>query len=452
MSLAAVSTSSDDRLARQIETLTGGKLVALERQPRWRTAWFAEVARDGRTIPLYIRGDKGLDAETFPGLEREAAILRLFEQGGLPVSHVYGMAHDPEGIVMDRAAGTRDMSRAADAAEAQRVAEEYIEILARMHSLDTAPFVAAGIGQPEGAEAIALVYLEPNEKLYRRLKHTPQPLIEWALRWVRRNVPQDRTRSCVVHGDPGQFLHANGRITCIHDFEATHIGDPIHDLAALRLRHPTEPLGADPDHLVRHYARITGTTVDPRAFSFHTAAFMLSSVMTLAAPMAEPGPNDIQYEYLVWDVMCRRAMLWGIAEFMGVPIPRSAPVAPADRRSSITWRLLEETIKRIDVGGSKLGETDRASALALAQWARVEAAADAAHEAADLDRAATILGTRPGSWREADAALERFVASAGPEHDAMLFDYFARQIEDRFEAAAPDRARLAQYALKPFRG
>src|SRR3546814_4723325 len=85
MSLAVVKGDVTERLARQIERLVGGRVTMLERQPRWRTSWYAEVSRDGRTIPLYIRGDKGIDAETFPGLAREAAILKLLEQGGIPV-------------------------------------------------------------------------------------------------------------------------------------------------------------------------------------------------------------------------------------------------------------------------------------------------------------------------------------------------------------------------------
>src|SRR3546814_3808956 len=73
MNLAVVKGDVTERLARQIERLVGGRVTMLERQPRWRTSWYAEVSRDGRTIPLYIRGDKGIDAETFPGLAREAA-------------------------------------------------------------------------------------------------------------------------------------------------------------------------------------------------------------------------------------------------------------------------------------------------------------------------------------------------------------------------------------------
>ena len=131
------------RLAPQIESLVGGRIVSLERQPRWRKAWYAVVDRDGVEVPIYIRGDKQIDAEPYPGLGREAAILGLFRANDLPVPRVYGMTENPIGIVMDLVPGTRDVDHAADDAERRSVAEQYIAVLARMHSLDTAPFVAA---------------------------------------------------------------------------------------------------------------------------------------------------------------------------------------------------------------------------------------------------------------------------------------------------------------------
>jgi hypothetical protein len=45
----------------------------------------------------------------------------------------------------------------------------------------------------------------------------------------------------------------------------------------------------------------------------------------------------------------------------------------------------------------------------------------------DLDEAALLLGDRPASWQECDAALESFVASAGPEHDVALVRLFFRR-------------------------
>jgi hypothetical protein len=54
---------------------------------------------------------------------------------------------------------------------------------------------------------------------------------------------------------------------------------------------------------------------------------------------------------------------------------------------------------------------------------------------------------RASDWRAADAALERRVADAGAEHDAILFDYFVAQTEERVAEALSIQPRLAQYAL-----
>jgi aminoglycoside phosphotransferase (APT) family kinase protein len=436
----------EHRLRRQIEPLVGGRVVSLERQPRWRKAWYGVVALGGETVPIYVRGDKQIDAEPYPGLDREAAILRLLAQGGLPVPHVYGMTEDPVGIVMARVPGTRDMDQAGDDDERRRLADQYIDVLARMHRLDTAPFVEAGIALPQGARETALSYLNANIILYRRTKRGAQPLMEFALKWMLRNAPLNRNVPRVIHGDPGQFLFERGRLTCIYDFEATHIGDPLADLAALRTRHGTEPLGADPDYIIRRYQAVTGEAVDPFALSFHTAAFMLTAAMSLAGPLTEPGPREMQLEYLTWELMTRRAMLWAMAECLGVTITPAPPVRLPEGRSALVARVLDATIGRIEPK-TGMGDADKASAVALAGWARGQATAGAAHEAADLDRAADILGHRPSDWRTADAELEHFVLDAGPEHDLRLFNYFTAQNEDLVAEAVTIQPRLTQYAL-----
>jgi hypothetical protein len=372
--------------------------------------------------------------------------LRLFDASGLPVPKVYGMTQDPVGIVMDRVRGTRDVAHAVDDEERRRIAEQYIEVLARMHALDVAPFVHAGVALPKGPEQTALAYLNANIALYRRTKRGAQPLVEFALNWMKRNVPRHRDTPRVVHGDPGQFLFENGRLTCIYDFEATHIGDPLFDLAALRTRHGTEPLGADPAHLIRHYAAVTGCDIDLPALSFHTATFMLTAVMALAGPLAEPGPQEMQLEYLTWDLMTRRAMLWAMAECMGVTIKPVPVCRPPEGRYALVARVLQATIDRIEPSTS-MGATDKASAAALVGWVRGQAAQGAAHDAADLDRAAGILGYRPQDWQAADVALEEWVARVGPERDAALFDYFVAQTEERVAEALSIQPRLAQYAL-----
>jgi hypothetical protein len=49
-------------------------------------------------------------------------------------------------------------------------------------------------------------------------------------------------------------------------------------------------------------------------------------------------------------------------------------------------------------------------------------------EAADLDDVSALLGTRPHSWQQADAALEELVAVADPDLDVELVGTFHRRL------------------------
>jgi aminoglycoside phosphotransferase (APT) family kinase protein len=439
--------SEESRLARFIEGLIGGRVTTIARQPRWRKAWFAELLNDdGQNIALYIRGDKQLDAEPYPGLEREAGILRLLEAGGVPVPHVYGYCPEPIGIVMERVQGERDVSRAASDRQRRLIAEQYIVALARMHALQIDPFVSMGIARPRDQREAVLMYLDANQPLYARTKRAPEPFIEFVLGWARRNVPSHAVRPSFIHCDAGQFLFENDRLTCLYDFEASHIGDPLADLAALRLR---DPLGAPVEHLLHQYCKITGTAIDSNALSYHTAIFALTAVMTLAGPLRDPNTR-LQAEYLVWDLTTKRGALWAMAECMGVTVRPRSPRPAVASRSSVVNRTLDQTIKRIGAH-SPLEQHQLDSAVVLSDWLQCIDARGPQLADEEMARVSAILGHRPANWMEADAALEQLVREAGPEHDEQLFDFFALQLENQVLLAEPVKHRLQGYALEPVR-
>jgi aminoglycoside phosphotransferase (APT) family kinase protein len=62
----------------------------------------------------------------------------------------------------------------------------------------------------------------------------PQPIGRAAIRWLRRHPPPPAQKLCVVHGDyrTGNFLvDREGTIRAVLDWEMTHLGDPLEDLA-----------------------------------------------------------------------------------------------------------------------------------------------------------------------------------------------------------------------------
>src|SRR6202165_5084156 len=148
-------STDEEKLRLRIEDLTGGRVISMKRQGRRRAAWVVEVKRGDVTLHIHVRGDRKSDILPFPELRREADILEVLEQHGIPVPHIYGMCDEPTAIIMEAVPGTRDVSLAANAAERRSVARQFIEAVAKMHRPPIEPFVAKGIKRQSTPNAIA---------------------------------------------------------------------------------------------------------------------------------------------------------------------------------------------------------------------------------------------------------------------------------------------------------
>ena len=76
--------------------------------------------------------------------------------------------------------------------------------------------------------------LDQWEKVIDEDELCPQPIARAAIRWLRANPPPPPKRLSVVHADyrTGNFLYdAEGEIHAILDWEMSHLGDPLEDLA-----------------------------------------------------------------------------------------------------------------------------------------------------------------------------------------------------------------------------
>src|SRR3990167_11186862 len=133
---------------------------------------------------------------------------------------------------MQQVRGTRDLATAASDAQRSDLARQYVQARAAMPQLPLEPFTAQGIGLPLGAEQISLAGLEAYYPLYARNKTKPQPLAEFALGWLRRNVPKHRTKAAFVQYDSRQYLFENGKVNALYDFEFAMLGDPLSDFSS----------------------------------------------------------------------------------------------------------------------------------------------------------------------------------------------------------------------------
>jgi hypothetical protein len=406
------------------ERTTGGRVVRWQRQPRWRPAWFLDVDRDGEILPLYFRGDRGSLDHGVYDLAHEYRVLKVLEANKIAVPHVYGFCPDPKGIVMERVRGRANLLTVEDADERNAILDDYMRWLARIHRVGVAPFEAAGLTLGQGE--LIMADFDRWESTYRAKKLRPEPCIEFAIRWLRRNRPPTSSSPTLAVGDSGQFLFDEGRVTAVIDLELAFLGDPLHDLACMRLRDLAEPLGPLGPAFARYEAEM-GKPIDRIALDFHTVRFAVCTPMSVSHVLAQP-PGDIDFvRYLVWYVQFSRVAMEVMAQLAGVALD-PAPILEGDRTRFV------EGFSMLDAALADLTPSDPQQqfrldvAQRLSDFLRRANELGPALDEIDLDEAGILLGRRPPSWRECDVELEEFVLAVDESRDADLIRFFHRRM------------------------
>ena len=198
------------------------------------------VARtDGGERPLALRRSAGgLRAEGpdihYPGLPTEAQLMRAARVAGVPAPEVLHVLEEAdglgEGFLMEwldgETLGTR-IVRLPELAELRpKLAFECGRIAARIHAID---LEAAGLRQALAVTKPA-EFIERTWERYRQFP-TPQPMIDYAGRWLLDHLPEAHELK-LVHNDfrnGNLMVNADG-IVAVLDWETAHIGDPMRDL------------------------------------------------------------------------------------------------------------------------------------------------------------------------------------------------------------------------------
>jgi aminoglycoside phosphotransferase (APT) family kinase protein len=420
---------SGDDSSEKVGTWLGshvGKLLEIHRQPRWRPVWFADVEREGERLELCIRGDRTDMPLVFP-LDHEMRLQSLLRDHGIPTPRVYGLIQDPLAYVMDRVPGRNDFARSSEA-ERRAVVDDYLQILARMHALDLGPFAAAGIMRAPRPEESGTFGMTRYERVYRLVKAGPDPFIEFSLGWLRRNPPDSHGREAPIVWDTGQFHHQGGRIVALLDVEIGHIGDPMMDLAAWRMRDTVIGFG-DFEALYRRYAELSGRPIDRAALERHHFAFTLTNQLVFGGAVRRPGAESDLMTNLQWCCETNLFATEALAEILGLELPSVELPAPRESRASTALAHLVVNLRALEKGADQyLAYRLRALFRLARHAARTDEIGDALAQA-DLEDLHALFGRRPASWLEGEAELERFVLAdaALGRHDAALVELFHKR-------------------------
>lgn len=443
-------TQATDAVRRWLEENLGGTITDIRRQPRWRPVWFAEVEQGGERLELVVRGDRTDMPLIFP-LDHEMRLQQVLYDHGIPTPKVHGMIDEPLAYVMDRVGGQQDFTATSDA-DRRAAVDDYLQILARLHTLPLEPFVDAGIMRAASPQESGTFGLSRYEAVYRSTKNGPDPFMEFCLGWLHRNPPRSQGRESAIVWDSGQFHQADGKIVAVLDLEIGHIGDPMMDLAAWRMRDTIVGYG-DFRELYARYEELVGAPVDLDALMTHHFAFTLTNQLALGQAVRSPDADTDLMTNMQWCYETNLFATEALAEILDVDLPEIEEPTPQRSRATTALHHMSDVLRTVQVDD----EFVRYRLRALFRESRHAARTDEIGEELcedDLDDLEDLLGFRPADWFAGEVELERFVqADAGTgAHDVALLQLFhARNLRAHILLGPTGSAMAAHLPIQTFR-
>lgn len=425
-----------------IEENIGGKVVACTRQARWRPLYFVDVKRGEETVELVVRGDR-IDTITTPPLKHEMQHQKLMYEHGIRVPKVYGWLDDPRCYVMERVPGIPGFDGATED-QRRSVMRDYMKLLADLHKVPVQPFKDAGIlhaKTPGEAHLVGCRMIEFSQ--YRPSKKRPDPFLEFVLAWLRRNPLKTTSREAVITWDSGQFHQQDGKLVAMIDVEIGHVGDPMMDLAAFRMRDTVLHYGNIAE-LYKDYEEFSGAPVDLEAIKWHHLFFTMTNALAFHVSLAAPTPESDYMTNLQWVNETNLFALEALAEYLELDLPAVEMPEPEVTQVAVPFDHMVRSLTRIEAGNDFAQHQIRLMfrlARHLQRWDQV----GRAMEQATFDDVAALTGKRPATWQESEQMLEDFVLADDGSHDLDLIQLFNRKLNRALSLNGPVGSAMARH-------
>jgi aminoglycoside phosphotransferase (APT) family kinase protein len=260
------------------------KLISLERLSGGASQETYRIMVDGEAgeRPVCMRRAPGgavPEERVAPGLAVEAQLMQMAREVGVPEPEVFYVLQPEdglgEGFLMEwldgEALGARIARSPELAGVRPKLAYECGQVLARIHSIDV---TASGLEEHLQVHTPEQFVRQMWERY--ELLETPQPMIDYAARWLLDHLPAAPRRT-LVHNDfrNGNFMVDEHGIKAVLDWEVAHIGDPMRDLGWIctnswRFGVSDKPVGGFGEYvdLFAGYESVSGQSVDPQHVRF----------------------------------------------------------------------------------------------------------------------------------------------------------------------------------------
>lgn len=416
-----------DGMVEWIAEVGGGEITRLDRHVARREAWVVDVTRpDGSVLEGFLRLERTpAGPRSSTSLVRETRIIQALGPAGIPVPEVYGVNDDLHCTLFERVRGRSDIDKLDDPRQQRAVMEDFIRVIARMHTLD---LEALGLD-----DAMPYLPTTPREAALNDvdlaleqwsvfLSTYRDPLITFGVRWLRRNAPTSMARLSLVQGDTGpvNFMFDGDEVSAIIDLEWGHYGDPLEDLGNICVREFWNPSGglAGLFHL---YERESGIGYTKFAAQYYRVQQNVRGMIPIHAVSVNAHPRESLAWFLCYRYLGDRATCESLAEAAGVTVAR--PEMPEDiggtdvLAEAAVWSLEKDVAPHLDDAFATSRAGDAAILIRIMDRRRRYGAR---LDEIELEELTPLLGARPASRAEGMAALVDRIEADDIDDDAVI--------------------------------
>lgn len=433
-----------------IESTAGGRATSIERRHAGgaREGWWVDVrGADGSLQALFLRRDAGNGplSGTRYTLPREGRTIQALRDTGLKVPEILGIHETERCTLMRRIEGVADFRRIAGVVGHERewddVSCEYVDQICLLHALDPRSLALPDHPIPETPEDHALFEVRSWRRLYDERVRVREPVVDFGFKWLEHFVPRRVQRTVLVQGDagPANFLFEKGRLTAVLDWDVSHVGDPMEDLAGICVRGIWTPFG-NLSLYIREYEKRSGLWIDFDTIRYYMhLQFMRAAVGELNALEGYDPATDVTLNTMSL-VLGMRGMAQIMARGAGLSLAESrVPPSVPDNAFTPYFQILSNNIESIL--GPSVGDPYTAHrARQLASLTRVLERASALRpmlEARELEEISAVLGRSFNHLASAEAALSEHIERDAVGTEPHLIEYLFRRCERRTSLWAP---------------
>jgi aminoglycoside phosphotransferase (APT) family kinase protein len=427
----------------------GGPVTACDRVTGGasRLSYALGLGPPARVDEAFLRVDSGASplSGTIFTLEREVAVMAALAGTGVRVPEIYGYAAPHTAVLMQKVPGTSNFFSVTDPARAAELQDDLLRQLARLHQV---PFNARRVFG-DAAHATVRETLREDVEFWGRLfaSHVaePEPVLTYALDWLHRNALGGNDEAPVlVHGDigPGNFLFDGSRVTALIDWELTHAGHPLEDLACIIARTLGVPFGDLRRHIAT-YGRLSGRPVDPDELDYCVVLVMTRWCIAISMGLAKVSVAldlPVLVKFLQVNLF---ALLKVLARLSGRPLPRMPedPVVVDATRPLYDYAsaVLETQIKPVVAEPYLEARVDGVNGL-LGYLRNVAGYGSDRLRAEELEALRIVLGGNVGSVAEGRGALASALRGSTEAQRNAVLDWLLA------------RSALQQVLMKPLLG